>query len=91
MFVVFRIVFLTALVSHSLGNRFNWTITHSGKQFVNIHLDPDHVSTPCSLENTICVPITFSVVYCNVLNSADSNIEVWVFLSFYDHKVIFLF
>ena len=56
---------------------FDWTITYGGKEFVNIHLDPDHVNTQCAQENSICVPITYSVLYCDLLNSAvDSDLEV---------------
>ena len=48
-----------------------------GEEFVNIYLDPDHVKTQWALENSICVPITCSVLYCDLLNSAvDSNLEV---------------
>ena len=71
MFRISSMVFLSSLVSG-----FNWTITHSGKMFVNIHLDPFNVRRPCRLDNTICVPITYSALYCLALNSADSNVEV---------------
>ena len=77
MFAVRKLIFVVAVLNHSTGNGFNLTITHRGKQFVNIHLDSDLVQTPCSLDN-ICIPITFSLVYCSVLNEADRDIEVGV-------------
>ena len=64
------------LLCVSLVQGFDWTITYDGNVFVNIHQDPDHVKTPCTQEN-ICVPITYSVLYCDLLHSAvDSDLEV---------------
>eukprot|EP00092_Neocalanus_flemingeri_P039147 GFUD01042609.1.p1 GENE.GFUD01042609.1~~GFUD01042609.1.p1 ORF type:complete len:421 (-),score=118.86 GFUD01042609.1:56-1318(-) len=74
--LVGKLAVLPFLLSHFLVNGFNWTFTHNGQQFVNIHLDQDHVRTPCSLANTVCVPITFSKLYCDLLNSADSDSEI---------------
>jgi hypothetical protein len=59
-----------------LVHGFDWTITFGGKKFVNIHQDPDHVKTPCNQEESICVPITHSVLYCDLLNSVDRDLEV---------------
>jgi len=76
MFVQHKAILLAPLLGLSLVSGFEWSINHSGKQFVNIHLDPDHVRTPCKRNNTICVPISYSTLYCDLLNSADSDIEI---------------
>merc|ERR1712142_738919 len=60
----------------TLVSGFDWTINHSGKKFVNIHLDSDHVSKPCLRAKSICVPITFSRLFCGLLQSADSDVEI---------------
>ena len=66
------------LVLVGLVSGLNWTITHKGKRFLNIHQDPAHVKRSCREENSISVPISFSVIYCNLLNSADRDVEVSV-------------
>lgn len=63
------------LLSLGLASGLNWTITYEGKQFLNIHQDPDHVKKQCG-QGKICVPLTYSVIYCNLLNSADKDIEI---------------
>ena len=66
------------LLGLGLASGLNWTITYEGKQFLNIHQDPDHVKKQCG-QGKICVPLTYSVIYCNLLNSADKDIEVRCF------------
>ena len=66
------------LLSAGLVTGLDWTIQYKGTKYVNLHEDPDHVKTPCTRENSICVPITFSVLYCDLLNSADRKVEVGV-------------
>jgi len=66
---------ILVLLTLSLASGLNWTITYEGKEFLNIHQDPDYVKEQCG-QGKICVPVTYSVIYCNLLNYADKDIEI---------------
>jgi len=65
------LVQLVVATCHVTG--YEWSITYNGERQDNIHLNKYYVKKPCNEDTSICVPITYSSVYCQLLNIADRD------------------